>query len=314
MKPVIAVLGTGRMGSALATAFLNQGYKTTVWNRTRSKVEPLVALGALGADTVPTAVAAADIVVVSVNDYVTTDRLLQLEDARKELRGKLLVQLTSGTPRQAREMAAWTRQHGIAYLDGAIMATPNVIGQPACTILYSGPSELFHKHQSVLLALGGNCVHVGSDVGHASALDSALLAVMWGALFGVLQGVAVCEAEKLRLDAYTSYLKPVLPLVDDWVIETVKRIEDRRFAGDDATLATVDSHYGALRHLLELCKQHGIHRAVADGFDQLFRAAIKAGHGQDDFAVLNTFMRDVREESTPREGETAQNEAERAPA
>jgi 3-hydroxyisobutyrate dehydrogenase-like beta-hydroxyacid dehydrogenase len=71
----------------------------------------------------------------------------------------------------------------------------------------------------------------------------------------------------------------------------VKRIEDRRFAGDEATLATVDVHYVALRALLELCKERGIRHAVPDVFDQLFQAAIKAGHAHDDFAVLSKFMR-----------------------
>jgi hypothetical protein len=71
----------------------------------------------------------------------------------------------------------------------------------------------------------------------------------------------------------------------------VKRNEDRRFAGEAATLATLDSHSGAFRHLLELCKEHEIHHAVPDAFGQLFQAAIKAGHAQDDFAILSKFMR-----------------------
>ena len=291
MKPRTSVLGTGRMGSALARAFLKQGHETSVWNRTKSKCEPLAALGAQVAPSVQDAVAASEIIVVNVNDYITSDALLRQGDITKALRGKLLVQLTSGTPKQAKEMAAWARQHGIQYLDGAIMATPNFIGEPECTILYSGPGDLFDTYKPVLLALGGNAVHVGSDVGHASALDSALLVVMWGALFGAVQGVAICQAEQLRLDAYMIYLKPVLPQVNGWIIDTVKRIEEGRLAGDEATLATVDSHYGALRHLLELCKEHGLNRAVPDAFDQIFQAAIKAGHGQDDFAVLNKFMR-----------------------
>jgi hypothetical protein len=123
-------------------------------------------------------------------------------------------------------------------------------------------------------------------VGNASALDSALLVVMWGALFGALQGVAICEAEELRLDAYMSYLRPVLAQVNGRVVDTVKRIEDRRFAGDEATLTTVDVHYVALRALLELCKERGIRHAVPDAFDQLLQAAIKAGHAHDDFAVV----------------------------
>ncbi len=291
MKPRITILGTGRMGSALARAFLEQGYTTSVWNRTTSKCGPLVELGAQIASSVLDAVAAAEIVVVNVNDYVTSDRLLRPDDVTKALRGKLVVQLTSGSPRLAREMATWATSHDIQYLDGAIMATPNLIGAPECTILYSGAADLFEQYKPVLLALGGNAVHVGSDAGHASALDSALLIVMWGSLFGALQGVAICEAEELRLDAYMSYLKPVLPQVNGWVMDTVKRIEDGRLSGDEATLATLDSHYGALRHLLELCKERSIPHAMPDIFEQPFQAAIKAGHAQDDFAVLSKFMR-----------------------
>jgi 3-hydroxyisobutyrate dehydrogenase-like beta-hydroxyacid dehydrogenase len=291
MKPRIAVLGVGRMGSALVSAFLQQGYGVDIWNRTRSKCEPLAAWGARIAATVRDAVAAADIVVVNVNDYVTSDNLLRPDEVTRALRGKLLVQLTSGSPSQARDQATWARQHDISYLDGAIMGTPNFIGQPGCTILYSGPSELFEKYKPVLLALGGNPQHVGTDVGHASALDSALLVFMWGELFGMLQGVAVCEAEKVPLEAFMNYVKATKPVVDGATTDFVTRFQQRRFAADETTLATIEIHAGALRHLLELCKERGIHRAVPEAFDQLFQAAIQAGAGQDDFAALTRFMR-----------------------
>jgi 3-hydroxyisobutyrate dehydrogenase-like beta-hydroxyacid dehydrogenase len=120
MKTRISVLGTGRMVSALVKAFLKQEHPVDIWNHTKSRSEPLAALGARITTTVQDAVASAEIVVVNVNDYVTSDRLLQADGVRKGLRGKLLVQLTSGSPRQAREMAAWARQHEIQYLDGAI--------------------------------------------------------------------------------------------------------------------------------------------------------------------------------------------------
>ena len=126
MKPRISILGTGRMGSALARAFLKQGYETSVWNRTKS----------------------------NVSDYVAGDALLRPDRIASELRGRLLVQLTSGSPKQAREMAAWAERHDIRYLDGAIMATPDLIGGPECTILYSGPGGLFEEYKLVLLALG----------------------------------------------------------------------------------------------------------------------------------------------------------------
>ena len=229
MKPTLSVIGIGSMGSALVRAFLKHEYRTTIWNRTQAKAEPLAGLGARLAATVRDAVSAADIVVVNVNDYATTEQLLRSVDVTAALRGKLLVQLTSGTPAQARAMAGWARQHAIPYLDGAIMATPNFIGEPGCTILYAGLNEAFTQHKPVLLALGGNTLYLGSDAGHASALDNALLVVLWGTLFGVLQGVSICESEKFSLDTYLGSLQAIMPMVGASSTDLVKRIEDGRW-------------------------------------------------------------------------------------
>jgi predicted dinucleotide-binding enzyme len=90
-------------GDLLAKAFLKQGHETSIWNRTKSKCEPLAALGAQVTPSVQEAVAAAEIIVVNVNDYVTSDALLREDDVTKALHGKLLVQLTSGTPKHAKK-------------------------------------------------------------------------------------------------------------------------------------------------------------------------------------------------------------------
>lgn len=291
MQPKITVLGTGRMGSALARAFLQQNYTTTVWNRTSSRLAPLVALGARPATAVLDAVTASDIAVVNVNDYATGDTLLRQEGVAQALGGKLLVQFTSGSPKQARDTAAWAAKHGIRYLDGAIMATPDLIGGPQCTILYAGDVDAFDQYKAALLTLGANGVHVGADSGLASALDSALLMVMWGALFGTLQGVAICKAEELNLSAYASYLAPFLQAMNGWSMDVVKRIDEGRLSGDAETVATLDTHYGAFRCLMELCKDRHIHLGVPGAMEPIFRAALQAGHAQDDFAILSRFMK-----------------------
>jgi 3-hydroxyisobutyrate dehydrogenase-like beta-hydroxyacid dehydrogenase len=236
------------------------------------------------------AVTGSDIVIVNVNDYATSDLLLKSEEVAHALRGKLLVQLTSGSPRQARDTAAWAAEHAIRYLDGAIMATPDLVGGPLCTILYAGDADAFEQHKVELSTLGSNGVHVGADAGHAAALDSALLMVMWGALFGTLQGVAICKAEELKLSAYYSYLAPFLQALNGWSLDVVKRVDEDRLSGDTETVATIDVHYGAFRCLMELCKDRHIHRALPDAMEPIFRAAFQAGHAQDDFAMLSRFM------------------------
>ncbi|WP_313958131.1 NAD(P)-binding domain-containing protein [Paenibacillus sp. Y412MC10] len=62
----MSVIGLGMMGSALAQAFLMEGSRTTVWNRTPDKAETLAAQGAVAAGTVAEAIAASPLIVICV--------------------------------------------------------------------------------------------------------------------------------------------------------------------------------------------------------------------------------------------------------
>jgi 3-hydroxyisobutyrate dehydrogenase-like beta-hydroxyacid dehydrogenase len=98
MSYKVTVIGAGRMGSALATALFQKGFATTVWNRTGAKAEALSKLGLIVAQRVQESVREADLVVVSLSDYSSTRQLLQHADIETALRGKIVVQLSSGTP------------------------------------------------------------------------------------------------------------------------------------------------------------------------------------------------------------------------
>lgn len=286
----VAVLGVGRMGAGLARALLDRGHRTTVWNRTAARAAPLAERGAQLAATVRDAVAAADVIIVNVSEYTVSNPLLQAPDVAALLRGKSLVQLTSGTPRQARELATWSADHQIKYLDGAIMSTPDHVGTPSCTILYSGPTEIFEQLQPVLAALG-NTMYLGRDPGQASTLDLAALTYMWGALFGITQGAALCAAENFPLPEYLKLIRGLLPLVDGWVVDNLERTIDGRLAGDAATLASIETHHATVRHLVAVCAERGVSGALPAVFDRVMGAAITAGHGGDDFAMLSKFLR-----------------------
>ncbi len=289
MKLSISVVGTGRMGSALARALLRSGYRTTVWNRTKQKAEPLAALGATVAGSVLEALNAAEIIIVNVSDYQAS-AVLRDDAVASAICGKLIVELTSGTPHGAREAAEWFAAHGASYLDGAIMATPDFIGTDAGTILISGPRQAFDANEEMFRALGGNVQHVGEEPGRANALDSALLALMWGALFGTLHAIAVCQAEEIDLGELGRQWTAIAPVIDGLVADLIKRTDTGRFASDNETLSSISPHYGAFQHLLELMEARKIDRSVVDGYDAIFQRAIAAGHLHDDFAALSQFL------------------------
>lgn len=171
------------------------------------------------------------------------------------------------------------------------MATPNVIGEPSATILYSGSREAFDGNKEVLLAFGGNALHVGDDVGHAAALDIGLLSQLWGTLYRTLQAVAVSQAEGIELGTYAQYLEPFKPTIDGAIGDLLARTRDGRYRGDAQTLATIAAHHSAFQHLLKVSAERGLNQAVSGVFDSVFKAAIAAGHLHDDFAALARFLR-----------------------
>ena len=104
--PKVAFIGTGIMGAPIAGHILDAGYDLTVYNRTRSKADALVARGAHWAASPAEAAADADVVFTmlgyptDVEDvYLATDGLV-----RAAKKGAWLVDLTTSSPQLARDI------------------------------------------------------------------------------------------------------------------------------------------------------------------------------------------------------------------
>jgi 3-hydroxyisobutyrate dehydrogenase-like beta-hydroxyacid dehydrogenase len=173
------VIGLGAMGSALARALLRDGHRVTVWNRTSAKAEPLVKDGAILAPSAASAVGASPIVIICVEDYKVTRSILGTEEVAPALAGRVLVELSTGTPQDVRDAEARAVEPGVDYLDGAIMATPSQVGRPDTPIFASGADTAFRRSETVLKTLAGNLIYIGESVGSASAWDLATLSCLF---------------------------------------------------------------------------------------------------------------------------------------
>ncbi len=171
----VTVIGLGLMGSAVAHAFLRAGHDLTVWNRTPERAARFQGLARIATD-VREACAASDTIVVCVRDYEVSNALLHTAAVEEVTSGKALVQLTTGTAADARASAAWARQHGLAYLDGAILAGPGDIGGETSSILCAGEATVYEEHRTLLGALG-QTTHCGEEIGAAATLDMAFCEV-----------------------------------------------------------------------------------------------------------------------------------------
>lgn len=140
------------MGTALAGALLAAGHPTTVWNRSAGKADALVAKGATRAESPAEAITASQLVIVCLLDHRSVHQVFDAHASA--LQGRVLVNLTTGTPAQARELAEWAAQRGADFVAGGIMAIPPMIATPDAFVLYSGSQSAFETHRGVLDSLG----------------------------------------------------------------------------------------------------------------------------------------------------------------
>ncbi|MET9295508.1 NAD(P)-binding domain-containing protein [Streptomyces sp. NPDC003077] len=253
----VTLLGLGEMGRPIAAAFLAAGRPTTVWNRTASKADELVAKGAVRADSVADAVAAGPLVVACLLDYDTVHRTL--DPVAGQLRGKTLVNLTNGTPAQADEMAEWAARNGVEYLDGGIMAIPTTLGTPEAFILYSGPEQVFQAHREVLEVLGAP-KYLGTDIGLASLYDLALLSGHFQMLQGFHHAVAMATSRKGGSAAgFTELLVPWLTNISRLMPVLAAEVDADRESGAEPNIVQGLDVLGAgILNILTASREAGV--------------------------------------------------------
>jgi 3-hydroxyisobutyrate dehydrogenase-like beta-hydroxyacid dehydrogenase len=208
----VSIIGLGLMGSALARAAVSAGLDVTVWNRSPSKAQAFVDGPARIASTVEEAVDASEAIVVCVRGHDATSEALRTPTTEARLAGKIVVQLSTGTPTQAREASGWAAHVGAHYLDGSIMGFPQDIGSDGLVILYGGDQDTFERFGLIAAAFSGTAMRVGDDPGSAAALDNALLSIYFSFLFGVLNGAAICDAEGIPLAEFSEVATSMMPL------------------------------------------------------------------------------------------------------
>ncbi|WP_026413519.1 NAD(P)-dependent oxidoreductase [Actinomadura oligospora] len=279
-KAPVTVIGLGLMGQALASAFLRAGHPTTVWNRTASKADGLVAQGATQAASAAEAVAASPLVVVCVTDYTAVRGLL--EDTPDDWEGRVLVNLTSGTVDAARDMAAWAESRGAAYLDGAIMAAPDAVGGDAW-IVHSGPRSAYDAHEPTLLSLGSGARHLGDDHTLTPLHEMAALSLMWNMLNGFLHGSALLRAAGVDATAFAPIAVKGVETVAAWLTGYARQVDDGEYPVLDSTL---DGHVAAMHHLVEASESLGVSAELPNLIKAIAGRAVAKGHGDEGYAVL----------------------------
>lgn len=280
----IAVIGMGAMGSVLAKLLIQQNLPVSVWNRTAGKLNQPGLEGAKATTDIHEALRESDTVIICVKDYEATYELLN----GVSLKGKTIIQLSTGTPKDAKTMSTAFIARGANYLDGAILATPSQMGRPDTPIFLSGNTDTFHQNEDILKLLGGSLLYMGESAGAASAWDLAILTNIFGMMTGFLHGASMMEAEGLKASDLGNMIVNIAPVLAQMVQDTGNDIDAGRF---DDPQSSIDICAQSFELMIRQAKEANSDASMPTFLLEFFDRGRKAGLGQNRISSLIKTLR-----------------------
>lgn len=176
-------IGLGHMGVPMATRLLDGGHGLTVYNRTYEKTAPLTERGATAVKEAQDVVRQSNIIFVMLADGPAVASVI--EDIIPTLSGKMIVNLSTISPEETKEMARLVEKNGGAYLESPVSGSVPVAENGQLVLLAGGDAEVIATCQPYLDLLGKETIHFGPHgSGSAAKLAINLLLAVVG------QGVA----------------------------------------------------------------------------------------------------------------------------
>ncbi|MEU2393096.1 NAD(P)-binding domain-containing protein [Streptomyces sp. NPDC007369] len=279
----VSVIGLGPMGRAMAAVYLDAGHRVTVWNRSAGKDGELLARGAHRAATAAEAVAASDLTLVSLIDAGALRTALGDAD----LTGRVLVNLSSDVPGQARAVAAWAAERGASYLTGGVNTDPDGLGKPESSIFVSGPEEVYEAHRPVLDLLAATDYR-GADPGLAQVYYQLNMVLFWTAMTGFYQAVAVAQANGLTAADILPYARYTADSMGLFYAGAAPAIDADVHEGLAERLAMCAA---SVEHVLHTAADAGVDTGILQAHADLYRRGVEAGFGADSSSRLIGLLR-----------------------
>jgi len=206
MAKRIGFIGLGTMGRPMALNLLKAGHSVRVFNRTRSKMEPLLAAGAQAAHSYANAAQRADVVITMLSDSPDVRKVVLGPSGALDGcgPGSVIVDMSTISPSAAVEIAQACRERGVEFLDAPVTGGESGAVAGTLSILVGGRPEVLESVRDTLSAVGSKITHMGpSGSGQIAKLCNQVICAL--NILAVCEGLALAEATgldtKVLLDA-----------------------------------------------------------------------------------------------------------------
>ncbi|AII48119.1 3-hydroxyacid dehydrogenase [Synechococcus sp. KORDI-52] len=263
MTPV-GVLGTGLLGSAIATRLLEQGLDVHIWNRDPSRLVPLVKKGATAINDLSQAAQNNRTLITVLRDGATTASVISAVGA---LQDSTVIPMGTMGVEESRKLALQVADQGGRYLEAPVLGSRPQALSGTLLVMAGGESDAFTQQQELLKHVAEQPLHVG-PVGSGSATKLALNQMIASLTHSFSLSLHLIQQNGVSVETFLKILRPsalYAPTFDkklqrmldhhygDPNFSTALLRKDLRLFLEEATTAGLQNH--GLSGLLALLEQ-----------------------------------------------------------
>lgn len=273
----IGFIGLGIMGSGMAHNLLRDGHELTVWNRTASRMGPLVDGGATPAVSAAEVAEFCDIVMICVSDTPDVEQVVLgdhgvLEGIRP---GALVIDHSTISPSATLELAAAVEAKGAFWLDAPVSGGSEGAAKGTLSIMIGGDAAQVERAMPYLKSVGQTITHVGAQgAGQLVKVVNQILVV--GNQLAVSEALLVAEAGGLDLEKTLDAVKG--GAAGSWMLSNRG---PQMIVRDWRPGFTIDLQQKDLRLVLEAADDLGVPVLGTSLIFQLYRSLQTRGLGSE---------------------------------
>jgi 3-hydroxyisobutyrate dehydrogenase len=287
IKPKVAILGLGTMGQGMAANLLKAGFPLTIYNRTPAKADRLAALGARVAKTpAEAATRAAVVIAMLADDDASREAWLGPDGALAAMPPDgVVVESSTLSPAWIEELDAAAKVLGLRMVDAPVTGSRLQAEAGQLVFLAGTDADTLESIAPVLRSMSKEILHLG-PVGSGAEMKLINNFLAAAQVTSFAQALAWIERSGLNRETAIEFLKRGAPgsgIIALMADRMTKRSYEVHFL---LRLMAKD-----LRYASAAARARGVNLTAAETAEQLFRAAEKAGHGEQDMSAVIEILR-----------------------
>jgi 3-hydroxyisobutyrate dehydrogenase-like beta-hydroxyacid dehydrogenase len=285
----VALVGTGRMGTAMGIRIAGAGHDLMVFNRTRSRCEEVaLRTGAQVADTCREAAEFAEVCLVSLADdaavtatYLADDGLIAGVQS-----GAVVCDLSTIAPATIRGLTPLVAQKGATLIDTPVSGSVSVVESGTLTVMVGGDQAALDRARPVLESFAKSIFYLG-DIGAGATMKLVVNSLVHSVNVAVSEALVL--AEKAGLDRQAVYD------VFEASAAGAPYVKYKRAAflqpGEVPVAFSLDLVAKDQELIHDLAEQAGARMDQAEASRKLVAEALQAGMGERDISEVAVFLR-----------------------